>query len=270
MRTRMILSTIYLLALTTATQDRISFSAAHNQTPNPLYLLLKRQSCPSSYTACTALNAVNQCCPPNTSCARDQNGNVACCPVGRTCTGVISGSTPTGSQQTTSGFVLGQTTSTSISTPTNAQVTAPATLAPGYSTVPNQFYPFIAIPNTYANQQACLQAYTSCQSASTACFNSLAGQLGVTIGGIVTGLTQPGASGTAVSSASSVCSSLSQVGCYGIQSTVCSQFGTAGQTSASGATGFVQAAGAGAGPRCTGAAYVAVIAGAGVVGMGMI
>lgn len=271
MRTHTLWPIAYLLTLTTASQAHPAFSAAHDQTPNPflLHRLLKRQSCPSSYTTCTALGAANQCCPPNTSCARDQNGNVACCPNGRTCTGVISGPAPTASQRTTSGtsgFVLGQTTATPT---TNAPVTAPATLAPGYSTVPNQFYPFIAIPNTYSNQQACLQAYSSCQSASTACFNSLAGQFGVTIGGIASGLTQLGATGTAVSSASSVCSSLSQVGCFGIQSTVCAQFGTVAQTTGAGVTGFVQAAGAG--PRCTGVAYVvAAAAGVGMLGLGVI
>lgn len=228
-------------------------------------LLLKRQSCPSGYGSCSNLGDSSACCPNDTNCARDSAGQIACCAVGASCTGSLG----SGSASSTP-FVLGGTTSTTQSAA--ASITSQATLASGYSTVPNQYYPFILIPSTYANSQSCLQAYTSCQSASTACFNSLNGQNGVTISGIGTqGLTQPGVTGTIAVGASSICSSLSQQGCYGLQSTQCSQFGSGGATVT---TGFV-AAGNGAYPaaaRCTGAMYTAAaaaMAGAGIARMAM-
>lgn len=227
-------------------------------------LLVKRQSCPSDHTSCSNLGDAGACCPNDTVCARDSSGQIACCPIGASCVGSL-GSSPS----STTPFVLGGTTTTTQSAPPSA--TSQATLASGYSTVPNQYYPFILIPSTYANSQSCLDAYTSCQSASTACFNSLNGQNGVTISGVGTqGLTQPGVTGTIAAGASSICSSLSEEGCYGLQSTQCSQFGSAGATVT---TGFVGAAGNAAYPavaRCTGAMYTAAaaaMAGAGIARM---
>lgn len=232
---------------------------------NPL--LVKRQSCPSGYGSCSDLGDSGACCPNDTNCARDSSGQIACCPIGASCVGSLgSGSA------STSPYVLGGTTTTTQSSASS--ITSQATLASGYSTVPNQYYPFIQIPSTYANSQACLQAFTSCQSASTACFNSLNGQNGVTISGIGTqGTTQAGITGSVASGASSICSSLSEKGCYGLQSSQCSQFGSGGATVT---TGFVGAAGNGAYPaaaRCTGALYTAAaaaMAGAGIARMAIV
>ena len=223
--------------------------------------LLKRQSgCPSAHTACTALNAPGACCPTGTNCARDQNGTVACCPSNAVCSGVISGTAPVSATSSTP-FVLGGTTQTSI--------TQSASLASGYSTLTGVPYPFLVIPTSYPNSQQCLNAFSSCQSASSACFNSLVGVNGVTVSGLGTqGVTQAATGTIPAESASSVCSSLSSRGCYNIQSALCSSFGSAGVTATTG-TGFVQVnAGPAAVARCTGAIYTAaamvVAAGAGV------
>lgn len=221
--------------------------------------LFKRQGCPTNYNACNSLGDAGACCPSDTVCARDQNGNVACCPINASCTGVIGGTaTGTSAATATSPFVLGGTTTTSVSSPIT---TSQATLGPGYSTVPNQYYPFIAIPTTYANAQQCLSAYTACQSASTACFNSLAGQAGVTVSGIGSqGVTQTAGVGSNPQSAASICSSLSAQGCFAISTQVCSNFGTV--TSQAG--GPVPVA------RCTGVFYTAAAAAfAGVAGLAL-
>lgn len=237
------------LALTWTIQAEQPYLNAFTPKEN---LLVKRQGCASGYTACNALGAPGSCCPNNTVCSRDQNGNIACCPTNAVCTGVISGTAPRSS--TTQPALGGASTSGAGSQGT-------------YSTLQNVPYPFIHIPTTYANQQQCLNAYSACQSASTACFNSLAGGNGVTVSGVGSyGVTQAGATATlAVQSASQICSSLSVTGCYGIQSSQCAQFGTAGSTAT---TGFVQAnAGPAATARCPGAFYTAAaaaFAGAGV------
>lgn len=265
MRALALLSTIFTLLHTSHSiadsnpEPRQNLGTSRDRSSSPL--IVKRQSCPSDHTSCSSLGDSAACCPNDTVCARDQNGQVACCPTGATCVGTLGSSLASASSSTTP-FVLGGTTTTSA-----------ATFAQGYSTVPNQYYPFILIPTSYPNSQSCLDAYTACQSASTACFNSLNGQNGVTISGIGTqGLTQPGITATLASGASSICSSLSQQGCYGIQSTQCSQFGSAGATAT---TGFVGVAGNGAYPaaaRCTGALYTAAaaaMAGAGIARMAM-
>lgn len=257
-----LLQPLYSIPAPEPAPQLVAFQKTHRQRSwNPL--LVKRQSCPSGYGSCSSLGDSGACCPNDTNCARDSAGQIACCLIGASCVGSLgSGST------STSPYVLGGTTTTTQNAAST--ITSQATLASGYSTINNQFYPFIQIPSTYANSQLCLQAFTSCQSASTACFNSLNGQNAVTISGIGTqGLTQPGVTGTIAVSASSICSSLSQEGCYGLQSTQCSQFGSGGTTVT---TGFVAAGNAAhpAAARCTGAMYTAAaaaMAGAGLARM---
>lgn len=232
--------------------------------PESLFFQKRQNACANGQIQCTAINSA-VCCPSTAVCTRDPSGNAACCPSGYVCTGNINGSpataTATGTGSTTP-FVLGQTTTATASAePTTA---APESIPAGYSTVPNAYYPFILIPTSYSNSQACLTAFTLCSSASQACFNSLAGQNGVTVSGVGSqGLTQAGASGTVASGASSICSSLSLRGCYNLQSSQCNSFGSAGAT---GTAGLVQS-GAAAVPamaRCTGALYTAAAAVAGV------
>jgi len=234
--------------------------------PNPLFLLKRQNACSSGLVQCTAVNSA-VCCPTTAVCTRDQSGNAACCPTGVVCTGALGGSTIQGSSSTTPYVLGGSTTQPSSSTDATAQVTVPA----GYSTVANQYYPFIAIPTSYSNSQACLSAYTLCSSASQACLSSLAGTIGVTVSGLGSqGLTQSGSSGTVISSAAAICSSLSSRGCYDLQSGQCNSFGSAGTTATQ---GLVQAGVAVAAARCTGAVYTAaaaVVAGLGVARMAVV
>lgn len=224
-------------------------------------LLIKRQNnCQSGYNSCANLNEAGACCPPNTNCARDQVGNIACCPVGAFCTGTIRG-TASASGTSSGGFVLGGTTTTTTSS-SPSPTTNPG-VEGGGSTVPNNFFPFIYIPTSYANADLCTSAFSSCQTASTSCFVSLAGQNGVTVSGFGGGVTVQGASGTVITSASSICSSLSQEGCYGLQETQCANFGTGGGPAATQTTGFVQVGNSG--PRQTACPGMVYAAGAGVV-----
>ena len=221
--------------------------------------LAKRQACPSNYNSCAGLGDSSACCAPDTNCARDQAGNVACCPFNAACTGAISG-TATGSiTSTTSGFVLGGTT-------TSTDVLGPPTTVNGVfgggSTVPNAPYPFVYIPTSYTDAALCSQYYTSCQSESASCFASLGGQInGVTVAGGGSGITVGGAVTTTIpaASASSICSVLSASACYGLQPAACTQFqtGTNGVASAT----FAQAAP----PRMTAGPRIMYAMGAGAV-----
>jgi hypothetical protein len=125
--------------------------------------------------------------------------------------------------------------------------------------VPNNYYPFVYIPTSYANAQLCATAYSQCQAESTACLASLAGVNGVTVSGVGFGLTVQGSTGTILSQASSICSSLSQSACYGLQESQCSSFG--GSIS-SDVTGGLST---NAGPRPTACPGMVYAAGAGVM-----
>jgi len=226
-------------------------------------LLVKRQNCQSGYNSCSDLGADSVCCASGTNCALDDAGHVACCPDNAVCTGTIAGTitgTVTTSSTSSGGFVLGgTTTSSTTSTTTSAGITSLTTgVSGGGSTVPNNFYPFIYIPTSYANADLCTSAYSSCQTASTSCFVSLAGANGVTVSGLGGGTTVQGASGTIASSASSICSSLSSEGCYGLQETQCSVFGSGSAGTATTTTGFVQVGNDGSRPTdCFGMVYAA-------------
>ncbi|KIV78817.1 hypothetical protein PV11_06426 [Exophiala sideris] len=218
-------------------------------------LLVKRSGCGSGYNACSGLGASSICCPTGTNCALDDAGHVACCPTNAKCTGTIGG------------------TATAVATSSTTSTTSPATtttgVAGGGSTVPNNYYPFVYIPTSYANAALCTSAYSSCQSASTSCFASLAGANGVTVSGLGGGITVAGTSGTVLSSASSICSSLSAKGCYSLQETQCSIFGTASgsatvtATASSTSGGFVQVGNEG--PRRTACPRMLYVAGAGAM-----
>lgn len=230
--------------------------------------LVKRQNnCQSGYNSCSSLGAGSACCPQNANCALDDAGNIACCPSGAECTGTIAG-TATGSQTVTSsssGFVLGGTTTSSTPITTSPGITSFTTgVAGGGSTVPNNFYPFIYIPTSYANADLCTSAYSMCQAQSTSCFASLAGANGVTVSGLGGGITQQGTTGTVLNSASTICSSLSAQGCYNLRETQCSIFGSGSAgTTATSSNGFVQVGNDG--PRQTACPGMLYAAGAGAV-----
>jgi len=251
-----------LLSTARAYQDRYSpfINPFANADSRPL--IVKRQSCPYSYNSCSTFGYSNACCPVNTNCALDDAGHIACCPFNAACTGTVGAAT--GSViSTSSGFVLGGPTTT---TSAAAFITPSSGIAGGGSTVPNAPFPFVYIPSSYANRALCSSYWTSCQSESTSCFSFLAGATGVTIAG--PGITSPGPS-----AASSVCSELSALACYNLDSaTTCDKFPpAAGVTATATATNpFVQTtvvgtvAGA-AGSRATGCPEVLYALGVGAI-----
>jgi hypothetical protein len=250
----------------------LASNAGYSPFTSPLFglsdeaLLVKRQNCQSGYNQCANLGANEACCPPDTNCELDQAGHVACCPISAACTGTVN-VTITGSQtgpstggSSNTDFILGGTTSSTTT------FQAPGSLTTGVegggSTVPNTQYPFIYIPTSYANADLCLTAYSQCQAQSTACLTSLAGVNGVTVSGLGFGITVEGASVTVLSSASSVCSSLSQEACYGIQENVCNNFGGGVATATDATASVVQQ---NAVPRRTACPGMVYAAGAGAV-----
>jgi hypothetical protein len=272
MRSAALLSIAGLLGTASAIADRYTpFLDSLFGLSNDALLVKRQNNCQLGFNSCASLGASDVCCSQGSTCALDQAGNIACCPSGAVCTGTIRG-TRTGSVtsasgtnagSTTSGFVLGGTTTSPTSQTSTAQ---PTGVAGGGSTVPNNFYPFIYIPTSYANAALCTSAYSSCQAASTSCFVALAGQNGVTVSGFGGGITVQGATGTILSTASSVCSSLSAEGCYNLQETQCAGFGTGtggGQSGTATTTGFVQVGNHG--PRQTACPGILYAAGAGAM-----
>ena len=234
-------------------------------------LLVRRQGCEAGLNSCSGLGANNICCPSDTSCTLDGAGHVACCSVGATCSGTIAGSVTgsiTGSSSTA--IVSGGTTTFTSPTTTSGGVISITGIGAGASTVPNSYYPFVYAPSAFPNAEQCSSAYTSCQSASTACFTSLAGINGVTIGGLGGGITVQGSSGTLLSTVSSICSSLSSIGCSNLQQvSQCTIYGSGSGvaptaiTTGTGTGGIVQVGNDG--PRQTACPGMLYAAGAGAM-----
>ncbi|KAI9775469.1 MAG: hypothetical protein M1839_001086 [Geoglossum umbratile] len=189
----------------------------------PLFALHeKRQgNCPSNYNACTNLNAPYACCISNTNCQPDAVGHVACCPKGSACTGTVNAGTQVGSTvpsafTSTGGFIFPGSTSAQASVQPTAAVTI--TTPPPIS---NQYYTFPAIPTTFANAAACSSAWTGCQNEYQKCTAQLAGRTdGITISASSAGITITGApttAGGAALNSVSICQTLSQQACYGLQ-----------------------------------------------------
>lgn len=247
---------------------------ATNDTANASHDLLKRDgNCPTNYNSCSTLAAADAgaCCISGSTCTTDGARIIACCPTGAKCTGlvpypsaVVVGTTGTG------GAVLGgggSATTTTTTTPSTSTAAATATITSAPSYVDNIYFPFPYIPTTYVNSASCMIAYSACQSNYAACTADLGGG-----GGFAVTIVAPNGGGVTVSptvqnlgtaSANSICSSLSNVGCYGIVSSNCNAFATA--------TGFATgtATNGGMGSRITGGCYAGVVVGvgAGIVGM---
>ncbi|KEF52796.1 uncharacterized protein A1O9_11213 [Exophiala aquamarina CBS 119918] len=270
----LLLSTAGLFSTATAIADRYApFLDSLFGLSNDALLIKRQNNCQSGYINCGNLGASDVCCSQGSNCALDQAGNIACCPSGAVCTGTIRGTrtdsvtsgsaSGTNAASSTTAFVLGGTTTSTTSQGTTAQ---PTGVAGGGSTVPNNFFPFIYIPTSYANAALCTSAFSSCQTASTSCFVALAGQNGVTVSGFGGGITVQGASGTILSTASSICSSLSAEGCYNLQESQCAGFGTGAGSNPTGSgttTGFVQVGNHG--PRQTACPGILYAAGAGAM-----
>lgn len=232
-----------------------------NETLSSELELLKRDgNCPADFNSCSKFqNNAAACCTVGSFCTTDPAKNIACCPTGATCTGSVAIATGTTTGTGGGGAVFGATTTTSTgATPT-------ITNAAQVSYVQNGFFPFPYIPTTYSNSAACNSAFNDCQSNYAACTGALAGNggsgFGVTIVAPNGGVTAaPTIQSLGVASATSVCSSLSSAGCYGIVSANCAQFGSG--------TGdaFIAGNTKNAAPRATAGCYVraGVMAGVGL------
>ena len=173
-------------------------------------------------TSCSSMGA-NVCCGKKAVCALDQAGNVACCPHNAACTGTIAaGAAPTnvpGGQP--SAPIPGAAISHAIS---------------GTSTLSNQYYPFPVLPTPFANEADCSSAFSACQAESAKCTGYVeGGGYGVTIAGQGRQITQQAAIPAA--SAESICSSLSQQACHGLQQSQCPT--SNGAKATDGGTGFI-------------------------------
>lgn len=200
--------------------------------PDEFDLRKRDGNCPNNYNSCSTLAAADAgaCCTVGTFCTTDARRAIACCPTGATCTGSLTQATAT----TTSGGgggVFGTSSTATTTTDTTATITSAASLA----YVSNAFFPWPYIPTTYVNSAACMSAYSDCQSNLAACTADLEGGgsgFPVTIvapgGGVTVAATTQN---LGVASATSICSSLYNVGCYGIVPGNCATFGTGTATS---------------------------------------
>lgn len=182
--------------------------------------LVKRQGngCANNYFNCAGLGAPGLCCPRTAVCSADQAGHVACCPQGAACTGALGRPTGNPTATATVPFVTATTTA-------NGPFVQQTNGANHGSTVQNQFYPFPYIPTTYKDAAACSSAYTSCQSDAASCTSALAnGAAGVTISAPNGGATITAIPSVGLSSAQSICSSLSSLGCSQLTVEACQAF----------------------------------------------
>lgn len=237
-----------------------------NSTDSPAELS-KRQTCPANYNSCSGLsnlNSASNCCAGDSVCALDNAGNIACCPLGSFCTGVITTISPT---TTTPSPIIATTISSGIIVtmpPTPTPTPTPTTIATGQY-VQNTFYPFPLLFASGANlgdPTQCAQTYAACGAYYARCTAALqGGGFAVTVSAPAGGVTvAAGTMNLGVASATSICSSLSSVGCPGNGATC----GAPTQT------GFVVVyPGSGAGRRRTGgrAAVVGMVVGWGIVGL---
>ncbi|PSR81607.1 hypothetical protein BD289DRAFT_462057 [Coniella lustricola] len=213
-------------------------------TPAEALFARATDGCNAGTYSCSSAGSIfsDICCASGQACTLDASSSPACCPSGDVCTG---------------------TAPSSYRAP-SATSTAPI------SYVANGYFSFPYIATSFSNTAACSSALSACSRNYAACTVELEGNTagggggGVTVvvGGSTTVTNSAGVT-YATSVATSVCSSLSSVGCFGIQDAYC----TAGATA-----GFIvgTANAAAGGPRPTGLCGVAVVVGvAAGVGMGL-
>ncbi|EKD15918.1 uncharacterized protein L3040_003225 [Drepanopeziza brunnea f. sp. 'multigermtubi'] len=239
-------------------------------------------NCPADFNSCTTYrdSAGGACCTAGSFCTTDGAQNIACCPTGASCTGsvTIATGTPTGPllglTTPADGVVFGASnpSPTTAAAGPPATITDPAAAAAAVSYVANAFFPFPYIPRTYANSAACHSAYQACQTNYAACTAALDGGGGSGVGfGVTIVAPNGGITATAtvqnlgLPSATSICSSLSSVGCYNIVSENCAQFGTGPQLGP-GATGNAAARQKPAAKGCYAVAGMVAVVGLGIAG----
>ena len=200
----------------------------------PSNLQKRANNCPNNYNSCSTLAAADAgaCCSVGSVCSLDNNRQIACCSIGATCTGTIDLAT-SATTATTTGVVVFGTSTTTTTTNTGSTTPSPTstvtTTTGTASYVSNTYFPFPYIPTTYSNSAACNSAFQACQTNYALCTEDLEGAAvaGVTISAPNGGVTvAPTVVNVGTSSAMSICSSLSNVACYGIVSSNCAQFGT--------------------------------------------
>ncbi|KAJ4408817.1 hypothetical protein N0V91_003073 [Didymella pomorum] len=218
-----------------ATLDQLTTSNNETTPVDNIAELLKRQNvCGSNQYQCS--NAASLCCPRTAVCSADRNNVVGCCPQGAACTGTLGTSA--------TGVATASTTSPFVSASTTSNFVQQTTAASGASTVSNAFYPFPYIATTYTNAAACSSAYTRCQSDAASCTNALiGGAQGVTISAPNGGATITAVPSIGAQSASSICSSLSQEACYGLQVDACRAFDGSGNAAPTRCAGYIGAVG---------------------------
>ena len=120
----------------------------------------------------------------------------------------------------------------------------------GTSTISNHYYPFPIMATTYKDAADCSTSYSSCQAESAKCTGFVeGGGYGVTVSGQAGQITQQAA--MPASSAESICASLSQQACNGLQLPQCSTLGGAKPTGSGGTFVIGEKSNAGAMPsRC--------------------
>jgi hypothetical protein len=134
--------------------------------------------------------------------------------------------------------------------------------ATSVSYVSDQYFVFPAIATSFADSDACFSALSECSTNYGICTSDLvSGGFGVTV--VVPGTTtiEPTLTALPLTSATSICASLSSKACYDLQSAQCAQTGTS--------SGFYVGS-TNAGPRPTAACRAGVVAAVGIgMGMGM-
>ncbi|KAJ5779444.1 hypothetical protein N7457_007164 [Penicillium paradoxum] len=189
--------------------------AAANKRAFEILRILKRadNNCPAGYNPCSELGNANACCKQGTNCSRDAANNIACCAIGASCTGSLTEARTTGT-----GF--------SFMFPNGATATATTEYAAPHvtgSTVDGA-YPFVVVPTTFHNPEICSSYYSMCQSDYSQCTGALLGRYGVTIAAEGGGKTIQAV--TAPSQATSICSSLSEHACHGLNLGYCGHVAT--------------------------------------------
>lgn len=205
----------------------------------PAEVLFARQTlssgCISGTYSCASNGAVYSgiCCASGQACTLDASNSPACCPSGDVCTG---------------------TAPSSYRAPSSTPV----------SYVANTYFSFPYIVTSFSNKAACTRAVSQCSANYAACTADLEGVGGNGVTVVVPGSTTVTNSGTATyatATATSICSSLSSVACFGIESSYCTAGSTAGFT-----VGTANAA-----ARPTGMPCMGIVAGvAAGVGFGMV
>ena len=203
---------------------------------------------------CATSCGSNICCGKKAACALDSNGNVACCPFNSVCTGTVAA----GAQPTAVPLAVGVPSAPAPGSGISHAIS-------GTSTLSNQYYPFPVMATTFKDAAECTTSFSSCQAESAKCTGFVEGggggaAYGVTVSAQASQITEQVA--MPASSAESICSSLSQEACNGLQISQCSTLGGAKATSSGGTFVAGEQSNAGAVPtKCVIGMGIAVVVG---------